>query len=101
MTTNSTRAMVKDFLASGEMTQNEIARRANIPRSTFSDFIRKKNDLTKHQSKSVLRVIKADEFNPKIVGSRLRTMLLRRCFTSQELRVVAMEIGKPLYDETS
>jgi DNA-binding LacI/PurR family transcriptional regulator len=98
MNSNATRQLIKDFYSSGEMSQNEIARQAQVPRSTFSDFMQKKTDLSKAQLKRVLKVIKADEFNPKIVGSRLRTMLLKRAFTSQELLIVAREIGKPLYD---
>ncbi len=87
------RSKARRFIEKGEMSQNDLARKSNINPATFSLFIRERAELTKNQMKDILRVIEPQSFNPRVVGSKHRSMFLARGFDQEELAIIAAEIS--------
>ncbi|MFZ4620959.1 MAG: helix-turn-helix domain-containing protein [Bacteroidota bacterium] len=92
MKAETVRNKAKRFIEKGEMSQNDLARKSNVPTSTFSDFMKGKNELNNLQLKTVLSVIDPLAFNPRVVGAKHRTMFLAKGFDQEEIAIIAAEI---------
>lgn len=92
MKAETVRIKARRFIEKGEMSQNDLARKSNIPTTTFSDFMKGRTELNRLQLKEILRVIDPLAFNPRVVGAKHRTMFLARGFDQAEIAVIASEI---------
>jgi len=92
MKAETVRNKARRFIEKNEMSQNDLARKSNIPPSTFSGFMKEKSELTKLQLKAILRTIDPLAFNPRVVGAKHRTMFLAKGFDQDEIAIIASEI---------
>lgn len=92
MKAETVRNKIRRFIDKGEMSQNDLARKSNIPTSSFSEFMKEKSELSNLQLKNILRIIDPLAFNPRVVGAKHRTLFLARGFDLDEIAIIASEI---------
>jgi len=94
MTAVQVRMRVKLFLrANDSMSQNKVAVKADVAKSTMSAFMKRKTDLSKAELKRIVKVVCPELYDARLVGAGIKVGLIKRGFTDDELAIIASQIG--------
>ena len=99
---NWIRTQVKKYLAHPRaMSQIELARAVNIPRSTFSEYINGKEIKIDHDmERKIIAIVAPWEHDVQVVVGHIKSRLLKDRRTQDEIRLIALEMAKE-YQKTA